>query len=621
MKTAARAMILASLVGAACSGETGPDMAAPGGTVDPTNPGGTGVPLDPGVAPGPDTTDGTVPVGVNPDTTDVGVGPVGTTPDTTNPDVPTGQTGGTGGTVDPPEMPVTGDCQVGVPVTSQVPRLTNLQYDAAVRDIFGVTPASGDSWSATFESDTKGELPSTQWAQYQSAADQIAAAVMDTSLGAELTTAAADAAALEASVRSLGRKMFRRPLTDAEVASFTTLADVEPAGTPEEVAEAVVYTMLISPSFLMRTELDAPEVMVPGTDQTAFQLSNHEVASRLSFLIWNSVPDAALEAAADAGELQTKDQIQAQATRMLGEEFRDKITPVIVAAHRFYANIDETSSQSRWGKTPHDTSLFPEYSDAQTAPLLEEMDRFFAEVGYDGQFEDLFLSNVAYVNQATAPLYGVQGDFGPELERVELDGMERPGFLTRGAFLSSYAHVDNTSPILRGVYILTLMGAETPPPTVDVEGLEPPEGTYATNREAVTALTSVEPSCIGCHENVINPPGFVMENFSAVGSIQTTDPVYGGEINTAVETVAFPSGAKPIGNAYEMMAEIGTLRNAKEIYARKWVSYATGRDANDFDQCTANLIADKMDAGAYNLASVLADITQADSFRLRVAAE
>src|SRR5690606_548409 len=134
----------------------------------------------------------------------------------------------------------------------------------------------------------------------------------------------------------------------------------------------------------------------------------------------------------------------------------------IIAAHRFYANIDESSSQSRWGKTSHDTALFPEYQEAQTAPLLEEMDRFFAEVGYDGQFEDLFLSNVAYVNQATAPIYGVQGNFGSELQRVELDPMERPGILTRGAFLSSFAHERNTSPILRGVYILGLMGASTP---------------------------------------------------------------------------------------------------------------------------------------------------------------
>lgn len=610
-------MILASLVGTACSGDTGGGQMMPGPTVDPVNPiDSNGNPIGPnpavnpttGMTAGPGgTPGGQMPPGAT------GPGPDSTAPGATGP-------GDTPPVPDVPDVPSTGACQNGVPVTSQIPRLTNLQYDAAVRDIFGVT-AAGGSWSADFQADSNGELPSTQWAQYKTTAEQIAAAVMETSIGSELTTAAGDAAALRTSISNLGRKMFRRPLTEAEIDSFATLADVEPAGTPEEIAEAVVYTMLISPSFLMRTELDAPQVAVPGGSQMAYQLSDYEVASRLSFLIWNSVPDAELERAADAGELQTKEQVQAQATRMLGEEFREKITPVIIAAHRFYANIDESSSQSRWGKTPHDTALFPEYQEAQTAPLLEEMDRFFAEVGYDGQFEDLFLSNVAYVNQATAPIYGVQGNFGSELQRVELDPMERPGFLTRGAFLSSFAHERNTSPILRGVYILGLMGASTPSAPAGATETALPEGNYKTNREAVTALTSVQADCIGCHENVINPPGFVLENFSAIGTIQTTDPEYGGPIDTKVERVAFPSGAKPINNAYEMMSELATLRNAKEIYARKWVSYATGRESNDFDLCTANLIADKMDAGGYNLASVLADITQADSFRLRVAAE
>lgn len=193
--------------------------------------------------------------------------------------------------------------------------------------------------------------------------------------------------------------------------------------------------------------------------------------------------------------------------------------------------------------------------------------------------------------------------------------------LTRGAFLSSFAHERNTSPILRGTFILTLMGGETPPPDPNALNTPLPPGDYKTNREAVTALTSVEDSCIGCHQRIINPPGFVLENFSAVGSIQTTDPEYGGPIDTAVESVAFPGGAKPIANAHELMTELAANRRPKEIYAQKWVSYATGREMNDFDQCTVNAIADKLAAGGYTLANVLADITQAESFRFRVAAE
>lgn len=606
MKTATRALILASLFGAGCSGSG--ESTLPGNTPDGTPTGVPTVPGQPPVTPGTATPPGGT--AVTPGTGNPPVTPPGTTP-------PTGST-------DVPPPPDTGTCKVGVPATSQIPRLTNLQYDTVVRDIFGVT-APGGTWSADFEPDSKGELTSGQWSQYKSAADKIAEAAMATSIGTELTTAAASKDALTTAIKSLGRKMLRRPLTDAEAANFASLFDVQPAGTPAEIAEEVIYAMLVSPSFLMRTELDAPEEVIPGTEASptmAFKLSSHEVASRLSFLIWNSIPDQALFDAADADALQTKEQITAQAERMIGEEFRSKVTPVVSAALRHWATIDETNSLSRWGKTTHDKTRFPEYSEAQNAPLLAEMDAFFAEVGYDGPFEQLFLSNVAYVNQDTAPLYGVEGNFGPELQRVELDAMERPGFLTRAGFLGSYAHEGSTAPILRGAYIITLMGGQTGVPDPSALMKPVPDLEYKTNRELYDARTKVEPACEVCHTNIINPPGFVLENYSAIGTIQDVDPEFGGPIDTKVDAVAFPDGAKPINNAFELMSGIAAGRRTKEIYAEKWVSYATGRSTNDYDKCTSNAIADKLEAGQYaNLAGVLADITQAESFRLRVAAQ
>lgn len=577
---------------------------------------GTGEPTTPvtPVVPNPSTT--------TPGVTPPGVTPTGVTPTPGNPPV-TPPTGTPGTTTEPP-LPPPGNCMPGVPSTSQVPRLTNVQYDKVVRDVLGVTP-TGASWSDGFELDTRGELSNTQWGQYQARADVIAKAVMGTALGTELTTAAADAASMETAVRNLGRKMFRRPMTDGEVTSFMSLMDVQPAGTPAEIAEVVVYAFLVSPSFIMRLELDAPSEAVPGTEampQTAIKLSSYEVASRLSFLLWNSVPDTVLNEAADNNMLQTPEQIQAQAARMIGTEFQDRVTSTIVSAHRFWANIDDTSSLSRWGKTSHNKTIFPAYDDAQTAPLMAETDALFAEIGFGGQFEDLFLTNAAYVNQATAPLYGATGTFGADLARVELDGTVRPGILTRGAFLSSFAHEDDTSPILRGAFIVTLMGGAVGNPDPEALKIPIPEGVYQNNREAVTALTSVSPECVACHNTIINPPGFVLENFSAIGSIQTTDPGWEkGPIDTKVDTVAFPDGARPVNNALELMQGVAAGRRTKEIYAEKYVSYATGRDANGYDQCTANTIADKIEAGDYALANILGDITQAASFRYRVAAQ
>lgn len=603
MKTATRALILASLFGAGCSaspeGELGnpndpavpgvpsvPGQQPPGGTDVPsvTPPGGTATPGVPGVPGGPGTTPTSTPPGTNP-------------------------------------PPPPNECVAGVPVTSQIPRLTNLQYDTVVRDVFGVTSPDG-SWSSTFEADSKGELTSTQWAQYKSAASKIADAVMGTALGTELTTAAASKTTLEASIRQLGRKALRRPLSDAEVAGFASLYDVEPQGTAAQVAKEVVFALLVSPSFLMRTELDAPEEQIPGTNTTGYKLSSHEVAARLSFLIWNSVPDDVLDAAADADQLQTKEQIKAQAERMLGAEFQDKVAPVVAAANRFYAGIDETLSSSRWGKTTHDKSIFPEFDDAQIAASLAELDRFFADVSFSGQFEDLFLSNVAYVNKDTASIYEVDGNFGAELQRVELDATDRPGFLTRAAFLNSFAHTKDTSPILRGVYILGLMGTATGGAAPDFDQFSLPDADYKTNREAVTALTSVRGDCVACHQAVINPPGFVMERYSATGKIQTVDPNYGGEIDTKVDAVPFPDGPAPVNDPFELMTKLALGRQTKEIYGSKFVSFATGRDPNGYDLCTAMAIADAIESGTHsNLAGVLADITQADSFRLRVAAQ
>jgi hypothetical protein len=229
---------------------------------------------------------------------------------------------------------------------------------------------------------------------------------------------------------------------------------------------------------------------------------------------------------------------------------------------------------------------------------------------------------VAYVNADTAPIYGLDAaDYGAELERVELNAMERPGFLTRGAFLSSFAHEERTSPILRGVFIVQLMGGTTGVASQEALTTPLPPGEYKTTREATTALTGVAADCKGCHWTNINPPGFLLENFSPVGSIQTKDPVYGGDIVTAVDTVPFPDGNRAAANAFELMTGIAAGRKAKEIYAQKWLTYATGRESNDNDTCTVKTIADNIDKGGYSLANVLADITQAESFRLRVSAQ
>ncbi len=518
----------------------------------------------------------------------------------------TGATAGGGGSAGTPDV-----CVPGVPSTSQIPRMKNLQYDNVVRDLLGVAtlPGAAAPPSSLLVADFDGSLTDIAWNAYQRAADTIAAAVMSGENRSRFVSCDLTApTCLADTIRAFGRKAFRRPLTATEVASFERLKDVTPAGTPEEVAEAVLFAMLSSPSFLMVPELGQE------TDAAGIQLTSHEIAARLAFFLWGSVPDDALNAAADAEALTTKEQILAQAQRMIQD--RVKTAPVVAAFHRAYADI---RPGSHWATVVnHDPVRFPAYTPAALEPMMAEMDAFFEEVTFTGgSFADLLLSNVGFVNRDTAALYGLDpAPYGPELARVELPAADRPGFLTRVGFLSSYSAERTSSPILRGAFIARkVLGVviEDPPP--EAAEAELPPGDYATEREVVELLTAPG-ECAGCHAFTINPPGFVLERYDSVGSIQMKDPL-GGAIETTAQVVFSDTNIKTITTPLELMTELGTGAEAKRNYAQQWVTFATGRVPNSNDACQVNDLSTKLSTDGYTILNLLTDLTQADSFRLR----
>ncbi|HYP89857.1 MAG TPA: DUF1592 domain-containing protein, partial [Polyangiaceae bacterium] len=216
-----------------------------------------------------------------------------------------------------------GPCAPGIQATSQIPRLTNAQYDRTVRDLLGVTglKASGDAVpSSILATDQAGSLTSLGWSSYDSVAKMISAQVMaDAALKTKFlkcSGATTDATCLHDTVVSFGRKAFRRPLSTDEVAAFDAIIAKGPTitktGAPDEVAEALLYLFLISPSFLQRGEITET---ADGAGH--FTLSSYEVASRLSYMLWGSAPDDVLNQAADANQLSTPEQLKAQAERML----------------------------------------------------------------------------------------------------------------------------------------------------------------------------------------------------------------------------------------------------------------------------------------------------------------
>ncbi|RYZ02720.1 MAG: DUF1592 domain-containing protein [Myxococcales bacterium] len=547
--------------------------------------------------------------------------------DNTNPGGPsTGATGGSSstggsspgipaaGSSGSDGLPPDGPCQQGVPVTTQIPRLLNRQYANVVRDLLGVTELEGAPIASALFGDFTGPMTAPAWDIYQSVAAKIAAQVMagpNKSLFISCDPAADGC--LKTTIETFGRKAFRRALSAEEVTSFERLSKTTPPGTPAEVAEAILNAFLVSPSFLLIPEIGTE------VEGSAIKLAPQEVAARLSFLLWGSVPDADLNAAADANQLQTKEQILAQAKRMIG--VRAKTGPLVAAFHNEWAQVN--SGNAHWFKIDHDVAKYPTYNAAAKTSYAKEMDAFFEEVAFtNGSFSDLLTSKVAFVNKDNAGIYGLDpAMYGAELTKVSLDSADqpRPGFLTRAGFLSSYSNYDATSPILRGAFIaVSLMNMN---PGAPVEGAKDAkaEGSFPTQRAYVEALTEKAQPCQGCHQ-LINPLGYVLENYDGIGRWQTTD-LRGGAIDAAVTTanVNFgDAGVKPISSAAQLMEELAKLPRAQELYAKAWVSYAFGRPSNANDQCTVDQLKTKLTAGGYSILSLLGDLTQADSFRVRV---
>jgi hypothetical protein len=528
-------------------------------------------------------------------------------------------TGSGGGTVTDPTI----KCSAGIPPTTQLRRLLNNQYDATVKDLLGVTtvtaPEGSGVPSSILYADADGPMVSDAWRIYQDVGAAIAKQVMASSTLKQnfITCDPAASGCLQTTIQTFGRKAFRRPLTTTEVSQFQALGTGTPTGTPAEVAEAILFAFLVDPNFLYIVESNTTAATGNGLPSGAMQLSSYEVAARLSYMIWGSTPDSTLSAAADANQLQTKAQILAQAQRMV--QVKDKTAAQLAAFHEEWVQMD--NSGQHWWHIDHDTSLFPKYSTADKPTYQAEMDNFFATVGQTGQYKDLFLSNVGFVTKNTAPIYGLDASkYNTTLTQVALNSDQRPGFMTRIGFLSSYSHYNETSPILRGAFtVIYMLGVNVPPPPPGAAMTQPPPGNYKTNREKVTALVMQGADCQSCHTSVINPPGFVLENFDSIGQWQTTDPL-GGPID-ATATVNFGYGSpQNVTSVTQLMQGIADSTNGQRTYAQYWAAFAYGRDPNPQDQCVADKIASNIAGGSYPILNILSDLTQADQFNVRVRA-
>jgi hypothetical protein len=522
--------------------------------------------------------------------------------------------GGAGPAGEPPPMgdpagTEASECTPGVPATSQVPRLTNAQYYRTLRDLLGVGP------TGLLATEQTGDISRAEWDGYRFSADQVSELVMaDPALRANYIRCEPDgdgSGCLTETIREFGPRAYRRPLSDEELTAYEGLiarrAELTETGSFDEIAELLLNAFLKSPHFLQRAEL----AELPN-DSGQFMLTDYEVASRLSYLLWGTMPDEPLFEAAAAEKLRTPEQVLAQAERLAAD---DRARPVMSDFHREYLHMNS----GRWTSAQKDANAFPAWSQAVVGDMVLETEMLFDEVfASGGSFDDLLTTDVAYVTRNTAPFYGLDPEVFDETPRATPLDSSRPGFLTRVGFLAAYGDGDKTDIINRGAFITKeLLGIDPgiPDPAAATAQL-PEDPALDTMRKRVAALTE-EGVCATCHISLINPPGFVLEAFDTTGAAQTIERQTGALIDTRAD-VLFEVGSAPetIATPAELVARIAQSPGARRVYASKLVGFAYGRVLTGPDLCTSEGLAANMARGD-SLRSLLVQVTQTNYFLTR----
>jgi hypothetical protein len=495
-------------------------------------------------------------------------------------------------------------------------RLNNLEYDNTVRDLLGVdsTPAS------TFIADEKAVgfdniaaalgMTEAQYEQYFSAADALVdTAFADPTLRSRIVTcqpsSASDVSCTERIIRELGARAWRRPLEDADVERLEQVAaEARDLGESFEGSIAqVTKAMMSSVPFLYRLELDpVPDSAEPRA------LDGYELASRLSYLVWSTMPDPALFEAAESGALVEQAELRAQLTRMLAS---DRASNFIASFGGQWLGLRDLRSHQV------DTDVFPEWNEQLRAAIIEEGLYFFSEL-LQGELPmtEFFTADFNYVNEPLAELYGINGVEGDQPMRVTDTTDERRGFLGLAAFLTRSSFSYRTAPTLRGKWILeNLLCVEIQPPPPNVPELddetEPGVDPQSLNVRDRLAQHREDPGCATCHV-VLDPMGLGLETFDAIGRYRSE--YAGGDAVDA--TGVLPSGEKFDG-LQELSAILAEDERLFDCTTQKLMTYALSRELVDADEAYVDAIRTRFEQDGASLRSLLEYIVLSEPFRNR----
>ncbi len=501
----------------------------------------------------------------------------------------------------------------GAPEPSALRRLSNVEYNNSVRDLYpGVEipvqsfPADNDVHG--FENNATVQSESAVLIErYQVAAAEITEWAMDRpdlALPCVPGSPADESACGRQLVQSFGARAFRRPLTSDEVDRF--VAFFETARTRDNffvAAHLVMQAIIQSPHFIYHVEMGINPEAPSGS---VVELTQYEIAARLAYFLWNSLPDEELTAAAAAGELATTAQIETQARRMLANP---RARAMVVDFHRQWLGLDEIEQKFK------DEQLFPEFTPTLRAAMRQETERFVEYVAFDGPgtLRALFVNDKTFVDDELAALYGVPAP--GQWSLVDVDRTQRAGLLTQPSFLAIRAHSRNPSPVHRGVFVLERVLCQdvpAPPPNVDTS---PPEGTAddpRTNRERYTRHQV--PGCDLCHSR-IDGVGFGLESYDAIGRYRTTDN--GFPVDDASELVETDVDG-PFEGGVELSERLAGSAQVQRCYVTNWWRFAFGRSDAPADAPTLDTLDAAFAASGQNIVELLVSIATHPTFRERI---
>jgi hypothetical protein len=401
----------------------------------------------------------------------------------------------------------------------------------------------------------------------------------------------------------LARRAYRHPPTEKDV---KRLLDFYKAARAEHGFEAGIQAslerLLVDPQFLFRVEREGR----PSGGQHAFRLTDFELASRLSFFLWSSIPDDELLSLAERGQLKSPAVLKSQVQRLLADARSSALVRNFAAQWLYMRNVKAAAP---------DVNAFPMFDDNLRQAFQRETELFVgSQLRDDQSVVHLLTADYTFVNERLARHYGIPNVYGSHFRRVTLPGETRRGLLGQGSILMVTSYATRTSPVVRGKWLLeNILGAPPPAPPPDVPDLpkEGEGGMPASVRERMEKHRS-NPACASCHAQM-DPLGFALENFDAVGRWRTTD-----EGNTRIDA----SGMLPDGTKFDGPGELRqVLAGRRDEFARtvieKMLVYALGRGLEYYDMPTVRRIQRDAAASDYRWSSLIQSIVQSTPFQMR----